>query len=97
VVVRFLEIAQFELDEAIEYYNSEKTGLGDEFLLEALDAINRIQEFPEAWQVFSKSSRRCLMRRFPYGVVFQILQNEVLILAVAHLHRDPDCWKDRME
>jgi len=48
--INFLEIAQIELDDAIEYYNYEAPGLGDAFLTEVLNALDRIGEFPEAWQ-----------------------------------------------
>lgn len=66
--IRLLEIAQIELDEAVEYYNSESHGLGDEFLLDAIKAIERIRHFPKAWHPFSNNTRRCQLRRFPYGV-----------------------------
>jgi hypothetical protein len=46
--VRFLEIAEIELDEAIQYYNYEAAGLGDDFLSEVLNVLDRIAEFPEA-------------------------------------------------
>jgi toxin ParE2 len=46
--INFLEIAQIELDAAIEYYNYEVSGLGDSFLNEVLNALDRIGEFPEA-------------------------------------------------
>jgi hypothetical protein len=46
--IRFLEIAQIELDEAIEYYNYESPGLGDAFLTEVLKVLDRIGKFPEA-------------------------------------------------
>ena len=65
--IDFLEIAQIELDDAIEYYNYEAPGLGDAFLTEVLNALDRIGEFPEAWHPCSKRTRRCQARRFPYG------------------------------
>ncbi len=46
--IRLLDIAQIEFDEAIEYYNSESAGLGDSFLLEVLNTIERIKHFPLA-------------------------------------------------
>jgi hypothetical protein len=63
--IRLLEIAQIELDQAIEYYNYESPGLGDAFLTEVLKALDRIGEFPEAWHPLSARTRRCQMRRFP--------------------------------
>ena len=47
--IRFLEIAQIELDDSIDYYNSAADGLGDEFLAEMLHALDRIKNFPQAW------------------------------------------------
>jgi hypothetical protein len=56
--IRFLDIAQIELDQAIEYYNYESPGLGDEFLTEVLKVIDRIGEFPEAWHRLSKRTKK---------------------------------------
>ncbi len=94
--INFLEIAQIELDDAIEYYNYELPGLGDAFLTEALNALDRIGEFPEAWHPSSKRTRRCQTRRFPYGIIYQIREQEILVVAIAHFHRKPDYWKGRI-
>ena len=91
----FLEIAQLELDQAIEYYNYELPGLGDEFLTEVLRSIDRIGEFPEAWHRLSERTRRCRTRKFPYGIIYQIREDEILVVAVANLHRRPDYWQHR--
>ena len=94
--IKFLEIAQIELDEAVEYYNYEISGLGESFLKELLNTIDRIGEFPEAWHPLSKRTRRCLMRRFPYKIIYQIRGDIIVIVAIANLHRKPDYWKDRL-
>lgn len=52
--INFLNIAQMELDDAVEYYNFEVPGLGDTFLAEVLNALDRIARFPEAWHPCSK-------------------------------------------
>lgn len=95
--INFLEIAQIELDDAVEFYNYEVPGLGDAFLAEVLNALNRIGEFPEAWHPCSKRTRRCQTRRFPYGIIYQKRDHEILVVAVANLHREPDYWKDRVK
>ena len=95
--IRLLEIAQIELDDAIEYYNSESHGLGNELLVEVLHALDRIKNFPKAWPPFTETPRRCQLRRFPYGIIYQILDTEILVIAVANLHRNPDYWKDRIK
>ena len=94
--VRLLDVAQQELDETVEYYNAESPGLGDEFLLEALAAIARIQSFPNAWHPYTENTRRCQTRRFPYGIIYQVLEMEILVIAIAHMHRRPGYWRDRI-
>ena len=78
--INFLEIAQIELDDAIEYYNYELPGLGDAFLTEILNALDRIGELPEAWHSCSKRTRRCQTKRFPYGVIYQIREKKYWLL-----------------
>jgi len=95
VTVRLLVVAQQELDEAIAYYSGESPGLGDAFLLEALAAIDRIRRFPQAWHPLGNEIRRCRLRRFPYGLIYSKDEEGILILAVAHTHREPDYWRDR--
>lgn len=97
MTVRVLEVAQQELDEAIAYYNGQGPGLGDAFLLEAVAAIDRIRRFPQAWHPLGESTRRCRLRRFPYGLIYHEDKGEVLIVAVAHSHRRPDYWRDRLK
>jgi toxin ParE2 len=94
--IRLLEIAQQELDESIEYYNTELPELGDKFLKEFLSSLDRIGQYPDAWHPYSKRTRRCLFRRFPFGLIYQILKDEILIIAVANLHRKPEYWKERL-
>lgn len=93
----FLEPARIEFEEAIEFYNQQRPNLGDEFAAEVLNTINRILNHPEAWTKLSKRTRRCLTNRFPYGVIYQIRGNRILIVAVAHLRKKPVYWRDRLK
>jgi plasmid stabilization system protein ParE len=94
--IRFLDAAEWELDEAIAYYNSEAAGLGDKFLLEVLATIERIRNYPSAWQPLSENTRRCRLRRYPYGIIYQVDDEGVLVIAVTHLHRHPEHWRTRV-
>ncbi|MCL4693854.1 MAG: type II toxin-antitoxin system RelE/ParE family toxin [Candidatus Hydrogenedentes bacterium] len=94
--IRFLETAQSELDQAVDYYNREAPGLGDAFLKEVLNAISRIGDFPDAWQRLSARARRCQTRRFPYGIIYQVRDDEIMVIAIANLHRRPEYWSDRL-
>ena len=94
--ISFLDVAQKELDDAITCFNDEVPDLGNEFLGEVLKALDRIGNHPHAWHPCSERTRRCLLHRFPYGVIYQILENEILVVAVACLHREPNYWQDRI-
>ncbi|MFC1523363.1 type II toxin-antitoxin system RelE/ParE family toxin [Thermodesulfobacteriota bacterium] len=88
--------AQFELSGSIDYYEDCQSGLGEAFAIEIFSAIQRIIEFPKAWPKFSKNTRRCLVKRFPYGVIYQQLDTEILIISVMPLSRKPGYWKERV-
>jgi len=94
--IEFLSIAELELKDAFNYYNEQSEGLGFEFLLEVQKTIDRIIQFPEAWTKLSKRTRRCRYKRFPYGIIYQIREDLILIIAVMHLHRKPNSWKERI-
>jgi plasmid stabilization system protein ParE len=93
---RFLRAAQNELREAARYYERQRPGLGAEFREEIRSTIERIKKLPDAWHPLSQNTRRCQTRRFPYGVIYQVRREEILIVAVAHLHQEPERWKGRL-
>jgi len=92
----FHTAASREFLEAIDYYESAEPGLGASFYNELIATVVRIEEGPDAWPVLEGEVRRCLTHRFPYGVLYRVEEDSILILAVMHLHRRPDYWKDRL-
>jgi plasmid stabilization system protein ParE len=92
---RFLPEARGELEKAFEHYEAEQEGLGFEFAVEVWRTVTRIQEFPSAWPKMTSRIRRCRTNRFPYGVVYHVAKDCILIIAVAHLHRRPRYWRNR--
>jgi hypothetical protein len=94
--VSFLEPADKELQEAVDYYQQQRYGLGDEFMAEILLTLELIRMYPQAWPQLSKRTRRCRTRRFPYGIVYRVQHDEVLVVAISHLHRQPLYWLNRL-
>lgn len=87
--------AEAELQEAENYYDAIDIALGNRFRAEFEASLERILQFPSAWQPLSKNIRRRRLVSFPYGVVYRVRADEIRILAVMHLHRKPGYWKKR--
>lgn len=94
--IAFLDPADVEFVETIAYYNLQSEGLGYEFAAEVKRAIERIRQYPKAWAPLSNRTRRCRTNRFPYGLIYQIRNDLILIVAVQNLHKHPDSWKSRL-
>ena len=91
---RFTSAALTELTQASLYYEQRENGLGTAFLNEIEATLNRILQHPTAWHRMSPRTRRCRTHRFPFGLIYQIRTNEILITSVMDLRRDPARWKD---
>jgi toxin ParE1/3/4 len=94
--IRFISPANVELEDAIKYYDHQLPGLGFRFFQEISSAIERIKLIPEAWTKMGEHTRRCSVKGFPYAIFYVIEKEEILIMAIAHLHRNPENYKDRI-
>ncbi len=91
----FYDAAEEELFVAIEYYEEHQPGLGLRFSEEIYATIKRICDHPYAWSAIDVNTRRCLISKFPYGILYRIVENDVHIMAIMNLHRKPGYWKNR--
>ncbi len=94
-VVKFHPDAESEMIDAAAYYESQQLDLGRRFLATVQDSINRIVLNPKLYPVVELDVRRCLTKTFPFGILFREMPGKIVIVAVMHLHRDPDYWKNR--
>ncbi len=94
--VGFLSPAAAEFREAVDHYEAVRDGLGGEFADEVTLSKQRIAAYPDAWPKLSARTRRCLVDRFPYGLVNRVRGKEIQIVAVMHLKRHPLYWRDRI-
>ncbi|MGB0128964.1 MAG: hypothetical protein WBP72_15095, partial [Rhodocyclaceae bacterium] len=92
---RFHPDAEAESLAAIEWYEDHAAGLGADFAVEIQAGIERAVAIPEASPSLGGDVRRVLIRRFPYGVVDAVRGECLLVLAVMHLRRSPDYWRER--
>lgn len=84
-----------EYAEAVRYYTQQRIEVAQAFIDAVEDAVYRIRESPTRWSVVDEDVRRCLTRKFPYGILYTIEQDYILILAVMHCNREPGYWKER--
>ena len=84
-----------EYEAATLYYAERDPAVGQRFIAAVEDAIDRILDSPTRWRVLDEDVRRCLTRVFPYGVLYTIEPDFVLIVAVMHCSRQPGYWKRR--
>jgi plasmid stabilization system protein ParE len=95
--LRNLRAAREELAAAVRWFEEQRPGLGREFYDEVVATAARLQAFPEGGAPISPDqlTRRVIVSRFPYQVVYRLTPTEIIVLAVAHLKRRPSYWKDR--
>jgi plasmid stabilization system protein ParE len=96
VRVTFNELAERELNDAAQYYERQRTGLGAAFIAEVVRSTEAIVEHPEASPIVLGTIRRMLCQRFPYGLLYTVAHNELRILAVMNLKRRPGYWIGRV-
>jgi len=97
VKLRVLSAAEDELAEGAIWYEDRQAGLGDQLIEEYQDAIMRILAAPGSYARLEttrsrRNLRRCFLKRFPYYVGYELLADEVVVLAVAHTKRRPNYW-----
>ena len=94
--VIFNEIARDELNDAITYYEMELKGLGEYFRNEIKKGIKRIVRHPEAWSIEIGEVRKYILHKFPYKILYSIEKDHIFIIAIAHQHRRPNYWIERI-
>ena len=88
--------AKSELRESGIWYDDKVDGLGLEFLLEVKNAESRILQNPQLCPIYEAGTRRYIMQRFPFAVIYLVSEQKIQIVAVAHCKRRPEYWKDRV-
>src|SRR5688572_1243226 len=100
-MLSILPEAEAEIQDAREWYERQRTSLGDDFVnvvTEALLAIEaRPRGFPRLETLTSRFEiRRLRLKRLPYLIVYQIAEETTVVLSVSHVRRRPNYWKKRI-
>ena len=77
------------------WYEDRREGLGEDFLKEVGAAIELAVESPLVYPIIHRQTRRILVRRFPYGLLYRVVKSVVVFVACFHTSRSPNVWKSR--
>ena len=77
------------MQEAYQWYEEQKQGLGEDFLEELESYYIKLQSHPEYFGKIRKNFRQAALKRFPYVIVYEIIKTEVVVFAVFHTRRNP--------
>ncbi|MBL8867531.1 MAG: type II toxin-antitoxin system RelE/ParE family toxin [Gemmataceae bacterium] len=94
--VRFRVEALSEYEDAADWYEQQRTGLGDDFVAEVESVIARISANPLLHAKVYGDVRKAVVKRFPYIVLYLVEPTEIVIVSVFHTSRNPDVWKSRV-
>ena len=95
VQVEFHPDAVEETWAAHEWYRERSPKAASKFLAELEEAIGRIREGPAVWPAYIYGTRRFVLRRFPFSVVYRFVSETVQVVALAHGRRRPGYWRGR--
>jgi plasmid stabilization system protein ParE len=96
VEVNFHEAASAEFEAAFDWYYLRSEFVASKFVEEVSHAIAMISDGPKRWRKSTRDTRRFVLERFPFAIYFRELPSGVQVLAVAHGHRKPGYWKNRL-
>jgi toxin ParE1/3/4 len=88
--------ALVEYADAALYYEERVPGLGAQFTAEVEAAIAAVLAAPDRWRPIEEDVRRYLVHRFPYGLLYTIEPDQVFVVALMHLSREPGYWRHRV-
>jgi plasmid stabilization system protein ParE len=93
--VGFRPAAAADVEAAYEWYEEQRFGLGGEFLAAVEKAMQSISEQPDAYPIVHRGTRRILLARFPYGLYYRIVGDQLVVVACMHAARHPLRWRSR--
>jgi len=95
MILEFHPEAELELIEVSVYYEGAVPGLGERFATEIRRATDLLLDSPEIGAPIESQQRKFVLTRFPYNLIYIIVNDAVRILAVAHHKRKPGYWRNR--
>jgi plasmid stabilization system protein ParE len=94
--VFYLPEAEGDIDQAYYWYETQRAGLGEEFLEEVRLLVDHLRDNPQLYGVLFRKIRAVPLRRFPYVIYYRDRDADILIIAVQHARRSYRAWRGRV-
>lgn len=88
--------ARAEYIESYAWYHERGSHIAEAFEREVEHALEALQEFPDRWPEYVGPWRRIFLRRFPFGIVYRVIEKQIVVIAIMHTKRKPGYWQKRM-
>lgn len=88
-VLEIKEEAVIDIQKAYDYYEENRAGLGERFLNTLDYYFERIQKQPQHYQIRRKTYREAFVKDFPYLIIYEIIEANVIVYAVFNTYLDP--------
>ena len=88
--------ARAEFSEAIQWYAAQSLPVAQDFFAEVTSSLEKIAEAPKRFPVWSHGTRRFLLRRFPYRIIYRDDSDHVQVYTISHTSREPHHWIARV-
>ncbi|WP_370552015.1 type II toxin-antitoxin system RelE/ParE family toxin [Haliea sp. E1-2-M8] len=95
MIIRLREEAEVDLEDAASWYESQRSGLGRDFLDTVLQALELIEQSPLSFPIVYPGTHRVVPPKFPFAVFYIIRESEISVLSVMHGSRHPARWQQR--
>lgn len=95
--IRLIPEAKFELESAVEWYESQRPGLGIAFLDAVKKRLLGIAATPQMHTIVYKEVRKGVVRKFPYIIYYREQADELLVISIFHTAQDPAIWQSRVD
>lgn len=89
--------ARLEADTSFDWYRERSFGAAEQFQEAIEKAQSAIQKSPETWPEYLFGTRRYLLKRYPFVIVYRVEKRRIEIVAIAHGRRKPGYWADRLK
>jgi toxin ParE1/3/4 len=86
-----------EMLASARFFDEKSAGLGSDLIRAIEDSTTRILKFPESGEIEQQNIRKCLVRGFPFTLLYEATKDHIFIAAVMHQHRQPGYWRDRLK